>query len=404
MNNEDTKIVRKILIRYSELTLKGKNRGYFSNKLFKNINKKFNDKNLKYKSKKHFDRVDVFPEEKNIDIYFSILNKISGISWFSEVITSKYENDSIKQHINYFLTDKNKKFKFRISSKDRTKKFFNSSDDLTRTVAKYILTNYKNSVVSLENYDYEIKIYINNKNEIETYILKHKGIIGLPSGVNGNGITLLSGGIDSPVAAIKSITRGIRTSFITFFSSATYEENLVKKINLIANKINEYNDVDTKLFLVNFSKIQKIVSNIKEQEYKLIILRRYFLKFTNYISSKYDFNVLITGDSLGQVSSQTLESIEVIDNASERFILRPLVTYSKEEIIFNAKKMNTYELSNMPGDDMCILFTPKNPKTKPKLSKVQEIEERIDKDIQFLFEIILEKDTKIVKLGSEKNE
>ncbi len=395
---------RKILIKYSELTLKGKNRREFSNALYKMIKLKLNNNNLEYSIERYFDKIEIIPTEKSIEKYFNILKKISGISWYAEVISSNYSQNEFENQINYFLKDKiNESFTFRVSGKCKNKKEFESSDNFVRFVATYVLKTFSNSKVSLKNYDFEIRIEINSENKLQTYIEKKKGLIGLPSGTNGKALTLLSGGIDSPVAAIKGITRGLNTSFITFLTPVTYEENTVRKIKLLAEKVNEYNNSDKILFLVNFKRIQQILSSFEMVEYRITLLRRYFLKFANFLADRYKIDTLITGDSLGQVASQTLESLGVIDDASERFVVRPLITEPKEKIICDAKIFETYEISNLPGDDMCSLFTPDNPVTKPKKHKVLKMEEQILNEEE-IFQIILEHDTEIIRLGKKENE
>ncbi len=390
--------MNKILIKYSELTLKGKNRKEFANQLVKNIKNKFKEKNIEIKIDKYFDKL-ILNSNNDVEELILILKKIIGISWLAEIIEFKIENkEEIYEQLSLILNNKDN-FSFRVSAKTIDKNIFSSSDELTRFVATYILKNF-NSKVKLKDYDIEIHLRIDEKLNATLYKEKIRGLEGLPSGSNGEALSLLSGGIDSPVSSFEVLKRGFNTSFITFLTPVTKTENVVTKINSLAKKVNSFNGSNRKLFLVNFKIIQAMISEVGFEEYRTIILRIFFMKFAKFVSEKYKFDLLVTGDSIGQVASQTPKAMEVIDKNSEMLIIRPLVTANKNEIISKAKEIGTYEISILPGDDMCSLFSPKNPTTKPKKETVEKILEKL-KDIDKYFENILDKHTEIINLGEK---
>lgn len=389
---------KEIIIRYSELTLKGKNRKDFANLLVLNLRKKLDREKLFYVLEKKYDYL-LLKVKNNLNIYYEVISKIPGISWFSEVFKVKATKKNILNSLDELLKDYKEEKTFRISAKDKAKKEFSSSDELTKFTASHILKN-TDLKVKLVNFDLEIFIKILETNEALIYINKIEGIKGLPAGTAGKGLVLLSGGIDSPVAAYESIARGLNVSFITFLTNVTANEKVLYKIKQLANKINEFNGVDGKLYLVNLTKIQSEIASVSKEEYRIILLRRIYLKFCEIIANKYKYKVFILGDSIGQVASQTIESMTVLSDVTKKMIIRPLITRYKEEIIMKAKKIGTLDISNLPGDDMCKLFAPKKPIIFPKLNKVLEQENLIDNLDKKLFNIF-EEDMRVIQLDDE---
>ncbi len=384
---------KEILIRYSELTLKGKNRNHFSKVLFKNIKNKLS--NLDYAIERDYDKIIIKPND-NPEDYIKPLSEITGISWYAIVTSVATSKENIEKALDEVFS-KNDKATFRVSGKAIDKDLFDSSDSLTRWAAGYILNKYPESKVDLKNYNLNVNIRVLSDGNTQIYCEKHKGIEGLPAGSNGKALQLLSGGIDSPVAAYKTTTRGMNVSFITFLTPVTSTEETVHKIKSIAKRINDFNGVDQKLFIVDFSKIQQRIMMLKKDEYRITLLRRYFVRFSEMISKKYGYDMLITGDSLGQVASQTIESLTMVDNATDMLIARPLISMSKNEIINIATKIKTLELSNLPGDDMCSAFTPDNPIIKPKKEVVLELEAEMT-NIDELLNDVIENDIEIVEM------
>lgn len=392
--------MKTILVKYSELTLKGKNRNQFINWLIDNIKNNFKKADfLNIKFIKKYDHLLINFNDDQQEKILQILKKIIGIHSFSII----YSNLITKENIINDLKNISKKikdsFKFRITIKNSkfAKAIFSSNQEATDFVAKEIFKLNQNISVNLKEYDYNFEIIFTQEKKYYMSFEKYFGIIGLPAGINGEGLLMLSGGIDSPVAGYLTICRGINLSFITFLTSKTSTKEVLDKIKLLSEKINKFNGKDHYLYLVNFEDMQSAIAKLKAVEYRTILLRRGFFKFANFLANKEGQKLIVTGDSLGQVSSQTLESLSVIDKATDIFTARPLICLSKEEIIRKAKEIETYQISIQKGDDMCSLFTPKNPKTKPTLEKVVYFEKQIE-DYQKIIEEIYLRYVRKIKL------
>ncbi|CRX36990.1 / thiI / putative tRNA sulfurtransferase /:474639 Reverse [Candidatus Hepatoplasma crinochetorum] len=390
-----------ILIKYSELTLKGKNRNQFINWLIDNIKYRLDKNNINYEIIKKYDHAILNAKNlKSEDEIYQILQNIPGIHSFAPIYIQKITIENIISDLEKIIANIRTNFKFRITIKNSgfAKKIFSSNQDAIIFIAKEIFKINNNLKVDLKNFDYNFEFNFTAENKYHLNVIKYNGIIGLPSGINGEGLSMLSGGIDSPVASYLTICRGINLSFISFLTSTTSTKETLTKIKLLAEKINQFNGKDHFLYLINFEKMQEAIAKLKGTEYRTILLRRAFFKFANILAEKENKKLIVTGDSLGQVSSQTLESLIVINKAVDLFTMRPLIALSKEEIINKAKKIETYQLSILKGEDMCSLFTPKNPKTKPTLEKTIYFENQIENYPKILEEIF-ERYTRKIKLG-----
>lgn len=388
-----------IVIKFSELSLKGGNKKEFINVLLINIKNKIEDYSFDGKVKNAWDHIEIFSEE-DLDKIFIILKEIVGISFFSFFYKCKADKKIIEKVIKEALIEYPKGTTFRVSAKLIDNDMFDDKDKMIEWLAWYG-TNELEYKINLKNYEVDFNIRLEN-NEATLFFKKIRGIYGLPAGGNGKALTLLSGGIDSPVAAYKTITRGINTSFITFLTSNTSTKETLSKIFSLANEVDKFNGIHGKLFLVNFTEIQKEIMKLKDSSYRIILLRRYFLRFSKVISQKYGFKFLITGDSLGQVASQTPESMTIIDQATDQLVVRPLVSMSKNEIIGIAEKINTYKISIKEGEDMCLIFAPKNPIIFPKQYKILELESLLV-DMDKIIDSIIKKDMRVINLKGEKN-
>jgi len=192
-------------------------------------------------------------------------------------------------------------------------------------------------------------------------------------------------------------TRGMNVSFVTFLTPVTSDKETLYKIKELAKRVNDFNGYDQKLFVVNFAKVQAEIMKLVKEEYRITLLRRYFMRYSELLSERYGYEMLITGDSLGQVASQTIASMTLIDNSTDMLIARPLVAMSKNEIIKKATEIGTLQLSNLPGNDMCSLFTPKSPVINPKKEVILDLESKLE-DMDKVLEDVLENDTRILEL------
>lgn len=368
-----------IIIRYGELTLKSGNRNEFLKKLTKNIKL-----NLKEYSGYHIQtkRDRMYINLENNDCIVQILEKlkkIPGIHNFSPVLKSKLNIEDAKLIIDKLLENKkNKEYKFKIQTKRPNKNFQYNTNELNNLFGSYVLKNYSNLSVDVKNPDFIINIEIRSEG-IFVFTDFIKGIGGFPVNTSSKVMLLISGGIDSPVAAHMLQVKGVEVEMIHFQSPPFTSTDALNKIFELSKKISEV--VGTvKLHVVNFTKLQtEIVKNIPSN-YTMTSTRRFMLRIAETLALKENCLALATGESLGQVASQTLESMNCINNVTNLPVLRPLLTMDKIDIIKIANKIGTYEISNLPFEDCCTIFTPKSPKTKPKLDKILQYEKDFNSD------------------------
>ncbi len=381
-----------IVVKYSELHLKGGNKKEFIRVLIRNIKSKIEEKGLIADVINDRDKV-LIESKEHLDDVFDLLKFIVGISSYGFYYKIPANKDEIEKFL-LSVKEPNEDKKFRLSIKV-VDKILGEKEEVINWLAWFVTNNLKYKI-NLSNYDLDLNVRIEDNIAI-IFFETTKGILGLPAGSNGRALTLLSGGIDSPVAAFKTIARGINSSFITFLTPRTSDEKTVTKILSLAEQVNKFNGNSGKLFLVNFERVQEEIMKLEDTSYRITLLRRYFMRFSQLISYRYKYKFVITGDSLGQVASQTPESMTIIDNATEQLIVRPLVSMSKNEIIDIARSIGTYDISIMEGDDMCSLFTPKNPIIHPKSRMTLELESKLENMDEILRKII-DEDMRIIDL------
>lgn len=364
-----------IYIKYSELTLKGKNRLDFIKQLYKNLKVAFQDFSLQIEY--HYDYMIITNfNHDDIDEIKSLLKNIPGINSFAEASILEKNLKNLEDFC-FDIANNSQAKTFRITC-HRQDKSFVSSPDIINLIATRILHN-TNLTVDLKKFELNLQIEI-KKDKIVVSTNFEKGSNGLPVGSSGKCLVLLSGGIDSPVAARLLMQRGLKVDFITFITPPHTSEKALQKVRDLAKVITLDNKLcESKLFVCNFSPIQHELTHIKKDSYRITLMRRKFLFIAKQIALKHHINTIGTGESLGQVASQTIESMSTIAEVLDNFlILRPLITFDKQEIINLANKFNTYSLSILPYDDSCALFAPKNPVTKPSLTIAKELEEHCD--------------------------
>ena len=363
-----------ILIKYGELTTKKANRNLFINTLYMNIKESLKDYDIKIDKT----RVRMFIEpsnENDFDIIINKLKKIFGIH--SIVIAYKCDNniDTIKNMA--LEIAKNINFKtFKVETKRSNKKFPIESMEFNNVIGGLILKNIDNIKVDVHNPDYTLKIEIREKN---TYIYgaEYKGSGGYPVGVAGKGILMLSGGIDSPVAGYLAMKRGIKLECL-YFESPPHTSTMAKnKVKQLVEKLSEYQP-DIKLHVINFTNIQENIYKNINPDYMITIMRRMMYRIAEKTMKKRKCLVLVNGESVGQVASQTLTSMSVINNVTSIPVIRPVACLDKLEIIEIAKKIDTYETSILPYEDCCTIFLPKHPVINPKLDKCDYYENTFD--------------------------
>ena len=363
-----------ILIHYSEIALKKNNRRFFENIFLQNI--KTHLKKISYKSIKLINaRILInnihLSDWKDIKIQ---LLQVMGLKNFMLVIKINSNIDFINNAAKYII--KNKKFEsFSINTKRSNKEFNLNSQEVNILIGQNI-KDIANKKVDLTNPDITIYIEI-LLNCSFVGIEKINGFSGLPANCQEKALSLISSGIDSPVSSFEVIKRGVTLDYIHFHSYPATNKQSINNVKKIIHQLTKY-QLNTTLYLVPLLKIQeKIIEQVPEK-FWVIFFRRYMVMIANDIAKKINALALITGDSIGQVSSQTLSNIHVVSDASELPIIRPLSGMNKEEIINKARKINTYELSIEPYEDCCSFFIPAHPSTKSKLFDINRINKKLD--------------------------
>ncbi len=366
-----------IILRYGELHLKGNNRAFFENALLKNIKQSLKD--FSFELKKISGRYVISNyNENDYNLIIEKLKKIFGLVSVSpafELSTDKEEIITKCMEIAKELTGS-----FRISTKRADKKFPVKSDEFSAFIGEIFLNANSNLKVNLHNPDTNIIIEIreNGKTYILTKIIYAHG--GMPVGTAGKGLLMLSGGIDSPVAGYMMAKRGLSLNAIHFHSFPYTSLQAKEKVLKLKDILEDYTS-KIKLFVVPFTKIQEAIHINCYEEYMITIMRRIMLRIAERVAKKYNCGTIITGESLGQVASQTLESITVTNSVVENLpIFRPLIGMDKSEIMKISDEIGTYETSILPYEDCCTVFLPKNPVIKPTIKKAQVEENKINLD------------------------
>ncbi len=352
-----------ILIKYGELTTKKNNRNIFINTLCENIKKQLKNYNIKIIK----NRVRMFIEtDDNIDEIVDILKNVFGIHGI--VVAYKVDNniDIIKTSVLEIVKDIDFKT-FKVETKRSDKRFPIPSMEFNNIIGSLVLKNKENISVDVHNPEYELKIEI-REDYAYIYTKEIKGIGGYPVGVAGKGLLMLSGGIDSPVAGYLAMKRGIKIECIYFESPPHTSIAAKNKVKKLVEKLCKYN-TNIVLHIINFTEIQEAIYKNCPSSYMITIMRRMMYRISELVARDINSLVIINGESVGQVASQTLNSMNVINNVSNYPILRPVCCLDKLEIIDISKKIGTYETSILPYEDCCTIFLPKHPVINPVLGK-----------------------------------
>ena len=362
-----------IMVRFGELSTKGKNKKDFIRILAKNIRNALRDfSNLEYIVR--LDHIYIKLNDVNPDEVIGILQGISGIHALSLVLKTDDEIDNVK-NVSLELIKQEKGDTFKVHSKRANKKYPIISDQINREVAGEILRN-TNLKVDVHNPDILLSIEM-REDGCYIFTKTYKGAGGYPLGVGGKIMHMLSGGIDSPVAAYLLMKRGLRIECIHFASPPYTNIGVIEKLKDILAKLNVYQD-SIRLNVVPFTKIQEKIYEVSDESYAITIMRRMMFRLASELSKRRNCMACSTGESVGQVASQTLESMNVINEVTNVPVIRPVVAYDKLDIIELARKIDTYDISIRPYEDCCTIFAPKNPKTKPSLEKAIEYENKFD--------------------------
>ncbi len=367
-----------ILIKNGELVLKGLNRNNFEDILIKNIKnrlQRFGD----FKIKKAQSTIYIEPIDENFDFDGALaqVGKIFGIAAFSRAcVCEKDMPDILEKSIPYLKDSLSTAKTFKVEAKRADKRFPLKSPDICRDIGAHILENFPHLMVDVHNPD--VTVYIEIR-DFGAYIRagQFRGAGGLPVGTAGRAAILISGGIDSPVAAWMMAKRGLELNAIHFASPPYTSKRAEIKVRELLERVSAYSGV-IRLAIVPFTEIQQLIAEKCPEDFFTLIMRRMMMRISERLASARNCSALITGESLGQVASQTLPAIAVTDSVINIPALRPLIGMDKEEIVEISRQIDTFEISIQPYEDCCTVFTPKHPKTRPTIQQCIEAERELD--------------------------
>ena len=384
-----------IIIKYGELSTKKDNINFFLKQLHDNIDNSLSDINHTI----YYDHGRMFIETSEID---KVIDRIKNVFGIFEIIVGYKSNyldfDNIKNNILDII--QNKKFTtFKVETKRSNKNYPLDSMEVSRQVGGHILKNIPNIKVDVHNPELLVTIEI-RQNEVLYYFDGIKGLGGYPVGTLGKGLLMLSGGIDSPVAGYMAIKRGVKLEAIYFESPPHTSDAAKEKVIKLARVLSKYNTT-VKLHVINFTHIQEEILKNIPHEYLITIMRRMMYRISAIIAHKSNAQILVNGESIGQVASQTLTSMRAINEVIKMPVIRPLACFDKLEIIDIAKRIGTYDISTLPYEDCCTIFVPKHPVINPRIEQCTEYEKLIPYE-EMIYEAV--KNHEVLKIcASDEN-
>lgn len=366
-----------ISVSFGELALKGGNRKYFEDSLSSEIRRAIKD--ICYeKVYKDQGKLYIEADERDFPTIINRVRKIFGIAYVSKCLRVDKDIDEIsKAAIDFVRDNRGPRRTFKVKAKRSDKSYPMQSNDVNMKIGGVILGEFSDMTVDV--HEPELMLYIDIKKEAYIYIDRFEGQGGLPIGTSGRGMSLLSGGIDSPVATYLMAKRGMKMDAVHFHSYPFTSERAEVKVMELAEILSRYIG-KFKVYSVNLAEIQKAINKGTDEKYMTVLSRRFMMRIAERLANENKAQALVTGESLGQVASQTIEGITASNAVSGLPVLRPLIAYDKTDIIEIAKDIETFEKSIEPYEDCCTVFLPKHPVTKPRLEDVEKAEEALNID------------------------
>lgn len=367
-----------ILVKNGELALKGLNRSTFEDILIKNMRRRLRAVG-EFEYKKSQSTIMVIPKDEDIDFdeAVDIISRVFGIAAFSVAGTAEKDIEKIKQSAAEFLEEDLANARtFKVCAKRSDKKFPFKSPEICREVGGYLLSRYPNLKVDVHNPEVTVTVEVRDTS-VFIHGNQQKGAGGMPVGTSGKAALMLSGGIDSPVAGYMMSKRGLILDAIHFAAPPYTSKRAEMKVRKLASLVSRYSG-KIKFMIVPFTQIQECIKDNCPEELFTVIMRRLMMKVALGLCEKDECKALITGESLGQVASQTLDAIRCTDAVSPLPVFRPLIGMDKLEIIDIARKIGTFETSLEPYEDCCTVFTPRHPMTRPTLEVIEKAESGYD--------------------------
>lgn len=369
---------KQIKIHYGELSTKGKNRKMFQQKMAEQIRHKT----------KHIERIKIFPnrdfmfikwEQARYEELIEVLKDIPGISRFEPVYPVAKDMDAIKKRALELFSELNIQDgeSFKVVAKRSDKEFELDTYEIQRDVGDVIGEVYQNLAVKMTRPTYKLTVSIHLKDEAYLSLISYQGLQGMPYGSSGRGMLMLSGGFDSPIAGYLMMRRGMEIEAVHFSSPPYTSPQALEKAKKLTAKLAHFG-MPIKFHNVPFAKIQEeIKAHVPDSE-SMTVMRRFMLRIMDQLIERNNADAIVNGESLGQVASQTIKSMRVINEVTSTPIFRPLIATDKNEIINLAEKIDTFDISNEPYEDCCTVFAPTAPHTKPKQEKIEDYESALD--------------------------
>lgn len=383
-----------VLIKNGELVLKGLNRNTFEDILIKNMRKALRELGeFKFTKSQSTIMVESVNEEVDLDDAVEALKKVFGIAALSRACVAQKDMNDIKTAAAAYLEEElSTASTFKVEAKRSDKKFPYKSPEIARELGGYILSKFNHLKVDVHNPEITVTVEIRD-NYAFVRGNNIKGAGGMPVGTSGRAAILISGGIDSPVAGYMMAKRGIELVAVHFASPPYTTELAELKVMELLRRVSKYSGPIT-TYVVGFTEIQEEIRDKCPEEYFTIIMRRFMMKISERLALKQNCSALITGESVGQVASQTMYALACTDAATQIPVFRPCIGMDKDEIVAISRKIDTFETSIQPYEDCCTVFTPRHPKTRPRLEDVLEAEK--DMDAQALIEKAIQNTRKSV--------
>ena len=384
-------VYQSFLIKYAEIGTKGKNRFLFEDALIKQIKHALRPVEGKFIISKESGRIYVDAQgEYDYDEVIAALKRVFGIAWICPMFQiEKTDFEEIKKEVVSYVDQvyEDKNFTFKVDAKRVDKKYPVSSEQMNRDLGEVILDTFPETKVDVHHPDVLLKVEVRKLVNIYSVMIPGPG--GMPVGTNGKAMLLLSGGIDSPVAGYMIAKRGVMIDAVYFHAPPYTSERAKQKVVDLAKLVSRYSG-PINLHVVNFTDIQLYIYEQCPHEELTIIMRRYMMKIAESIAKETGSLALITGESIGQVASQTVQSLAATNEVCTMPVFRPVIGFDKQEIVDISEKIGTYETSIQPYEDCCTIFVAKHPVTKPNIKVIHKSEENLAEKIDELVKTALE--------------
>ena len=384
-------LYQSFLIKYAEIGTKGKNRFLFEDALIKQIKHALRPVEGKFIISKESGRIYMDAQgEYDYDEVIAALKRVFGIAWICPMFQiEKTDFEEIKKEVASYVDQvyEDKNFTFKVDAKRVDKKYPVSSEQMNRDLGEVILDTFPETKVDVHHPDVLLKVEVRKLVNIYSVMIPGPG--GMPVGTNGKAMLLLSGGIDSPVAGYMIAKRGVMIDAVYFHAPPYTSERAKQKVVDLAKLVSRYSG-PINLYVVNFTDIQLYIYEQCPHEELTIIMRRYMMKIAESIAKETGSLALITGESIGQVASQTVQSLAATNEVCTMPVFRPVIGFDKQEIVDISEKIGTYETSIQPYEDCCTIFVAKHPVTKPNIKVIHKSEENLAEKIDELVKTALE--------------